>query len=87
MQCTTLLSWSFAFSCVLAVDLVAVCLLYVLRIVTVKCAEAVLIAETHGPRSVHSPATFAPLGITEHLEKGDLVGIDAEFVTVNQVCW
>lgn len=52
--------------------------------ITVKCAEAVLIAETHGPRSVHSPATFAPLGITEHLEKGDLVGIDAEFVTVNQ---
>lgn len=69
----------------LEIILISVCLHYDLHIVTVKCAEAVLIAETHGPRSVHSPATFAPLTISEHLEKGDLVGIDAEFVTVNQV--
>ena len=58
-----------------------------LHVVTAKIDETVLLAETHSPRPMQSPATFIPLGISEHLVKGDLVGIDAEFVTVNQVLW
>lgn len=43
-----------------------------------------MLAETHQPRPVQSPATFTPLSLSEIPEKGDVVGIDAEFVTLNQ---
>lgn len=56
-----------------------------LNTVTAKFDGAVLLAETQGPQLAQSPTTFTPLGVSEQLEKGDLVGIDAEFVTVNQV--
>ena len=43
-----------------------------------------LLAETHQPRPVQSPATFTPLSFGEIPEQRDAVGIDAEFVTLNQ---
>ncbi len=43
-----------------------------------------LLAETHQPRPLQSPATFTPLLFTEIPKRGVVVGIDAEFVTLNQ---
>ena len=46
---------------------------------------SVLLAETHPPRPLQSPTVYTALSMSELPEKGDLVGIDAEFVTLNQV--
>lgn len=45
---------------------------------------SVLLAETHPPRPLQSPTAYTALSVSELPEKGDLVGIDAEFVTLNQ---
>lgn len=46
---------------------------------------SVLLAETHTPRPLQSPTCYTSLALSELPERGDLVGIDAEFVTLNQV--
>jgi PAB-dependent poly(A)-specific ribonuclease subunit 2 len=46
---------------------------------------SVLLAETHEPRPLQSPTCYTSLALNELPEEGDLVGIDAEFVTLNQV--
>lgn len=46
---------------------------------------SVLLAETHEPRPLQSPTCYTSLALNELPERGDLVGIDAEFVTLNQV--
>lgn len=46
---------------------------------------SVLLAETHTPRPIQSPTCYTSLALSELPERGDLVGIDAEFVTLNQV--
>lgn len=52
--------------------------------ITQQLGPAVLLAETHQPRPIQSPATFTPLTLHELPSKGELAGIDAEFVTLNQ---
>ena len=52
----------------------------------VSCLDpSLLVAETHQPHPLQSPIICTPLAFTECPKKGDLVGIDAEFVTLNQV--
>lgn len=48
---------------------------------------SVLLAETHTPRPLQSPTCYTSLTLSELPERGDLVGIDAEFVTLNQVLY
>lgn len=56
-----------------------------MRAVMCELEPSVLLAETHQPRPVQSPATFTPLSFPEFPNRGDVVGIDAEFVSLNQV--
>lgn len=47
-------------------------------------ADVFLEDKTLVTRMNHQSITFTPLGVSEMLQKGDIVAVDAEFVTLNQ---